>query len=116
MQRVSRMPPDPHDHKTWELALWLQVNAPWLVAGIVAIFMVLLRAYLDKVKLTKKDVAEAIICGAFVMTSRPVMASMGISDDWAIFIGVVTGFLGVRFFRPAVEAMARHVLNSRGGK
>lgn len=116
MQRVRRMPPDPHDHKTWEFALWIQVNAPWLVAGVVAIVMTLLRAYLDRVKLTKKDVAESFICGAFVMTSRPIMVMMGVSDDWAIFIGVVAGFLGVKFFRPAVEAMARHFLNNRGGK
>lgn len=116
MQRVNFMPPDPHDHKTWEIALWIQINAPWLVAGLVAIFMALVRAYLDRVKLTRKDIAEALICGVFVMACRPVMTSMGVSDDWAIFIGVVTGFLGVRFFRPAVEAMARHILNSRGGK
>lgn len=116
MQRVNFMPPDPHDQNTWKLALWIQANAPWLIAGVVAIFMALLRAYLDRVKLTRKDVAEALICGVFVMACRPVMTSMGVSDDWAIFIGVVTGFLGVRFFRPAVEAMARHVLNNRGGK
>lgn len=116
MKRVRFMPPDPHDTNTWRLAIWIQANAPWLIAGIVTFFMVLVRTYFDRVKLTRKDFAEAIICAAIVMVLRPVMVMMGVSDDWAIFIGVISGILGFKFLRPAAETLARNFLNTRGGK
>jgi len=116
MQRVRLMPPDPHDTNTWRFAIWLQANAPWLIAGVVAFFMVLVRAYFDRAKLTKRDVAEAVICAAIVTGLRPVMLTMGIGDDFATIVGVITGILGFRFFRPAVESVARRYLGHRGDK
>ncbi len=116
MQREHRMPPDPNDHKTWELAIWIKVNSHWLFGGLVAFFMVLVRAYYDRAKLTRQDFAAAIICGFIVIGLRPLAINYGFNDDFATFIGVMIGILGWRFFRPAAESLARHVLNNRGKK
>ena len=109
------MPPEPHDEMTWRIAAWINDNWAWIFAGLVTASMALLRAYLDRVKLTKRDVAEAVMCGIFVMVSRPVMLAFSINEEWAIFVGAVVGCLGARFFRPILESIARGFISSKTG-
>lgn len=109
------MPPEPHDEMTWRIVAWINDNWAWIVAGLVTMLMVLLRAYLDRVAITRKDVSEAIMCGVFVMSSRPVMLAVGINEDWAIFIGAIVGCLGAKFFRPILESVARGFISSKTG-
>lgn len=117
MKNVMRfaMPPDPHDENTWRLVSWVNDNWAWIVAGLVTVCMALLRAYLDRVQITGRDVAEAFMCGLFVTVSRPVMLAFGVNEEWAIFIGAVVGCLGARFFRPILETIARAFINSKTG-
>jgi len=113
------MPPEPTDINTWKLALWLNGNWSFVAAGMLCIFITLLRAYMDNVKITMRDVAEAIICGVIVSVSKPVLAlaitwfgaDAESADGFALFVGAVSGFLGARFLRPFLEA-----LFNRGGK
>lgn len=109
------MPPEPHDENTWRIVAWINENWAWIVAGAVTVLMALLRAYLDRVKITGRDVAEATMCGVFVMVSRPVMLAFGINEEWAIFIGAVVGCLGARFFRPILESIAHSFIASKTG-
>lgn len=109
------MPPEPHDEMTWKIIAWINDNWAWIIAGLVTVCMALLRAYLDRVKITGKDVAEAMMCGIFVTVSRPVMLAFGVNEEWAIFVGAVVGCLGARFFRPILESIARGFISSRTG-
>lgn len=98
------------------LALWLNDNLPWLIAGCVAPIMSLLRAYLDEHHLSGQDFAEAAILGMFLAASRPIMNKFGISDEMALFVGVVVGFLGVRFLRPFIESMGNRIMHRTEGR
>ncbi|RKQ97133.1 lambda family phage holin [Kushneria sinocarnis] len=108
------MPPEPHDTETWQLVAWLNGNWAWVTAGILCVFVALLRAYLDKARITGQDVAESLICGIIVSVSKPVLAHVGVSDSAAMFVGAVTGFLGARMLRPLLENVFK-AYTGRGG-
>lgn len=114
------MPPDPHDADTWRIVAWLNHNSAWITAGILCFVIALLRSVMDNGRVTRKDVAESLICGLMVSVSRPVLTEMTIpfvgiqiNDQSAMFIAGMVGFLGVRYMRPLIEKVS--VLR-RGGR
>lgn len=115
-QREPTMPPEPHDQETWRLAFLLNGHWPWIMAGVLCLFVGLLRAYLDNVKITKRDFVESLICGIFVSVAKPVLGSMGVPDSFALFIGAASGLLGTRVLRPMLETLVSRFISRGGGK
>ena len=115
-KRSQKMPPDAQDENTWQLAVWLHDNAPVIYAALAAMSTAALRTYLDTGRITGRDICEWLICGIFVVSSRPLWPQMGLGDEYGAFIGVTVGMLGARLLRVSVEAIFGKLIARIGGK
>lgn len=86
---------------------WASVNGPWVIAGMVAFVMALLRTFWINSGLEPKDVAEALMCAIFIAVSRPLWVLVPwVSDAMALPIGCIAGVLGARVLIPMAERLA----------
>ena len=77
------------------------VKAHTTSAGcLMAFIMSLARAkFINSDEPIIHNLSDAVICGFLTLSATPLLGRLGLNEDFAIFIGAMTGFIGAEQIR-----------------
>lgn len=96
---------------------WMVANAPWICAGCVSAFVRFVFLFGQNSEPFRRSISDAIICGAIVSVSGPIVAITGLDSTYAMAIGVGIGLVGPEVVKADIaERIKAGVKAAFGGK